>query len=405
MRSFGSIAAAICAVVCWLGASGVARALTLEEALARARERAPDLIASRAELAEARGEVTSAAVPLRTNPLIEAQGGPRYTTDGEWIVQLSVGIEQVFELSDARGARIDAARARVASAEAALADVARVLTAEVASRYLAALAARDRAALAESGLELLDTMREVAQRRVDAGDASIVDVRRIELARAAALSERDDARAELRREIGALRLLLGIPAADALDVEGDLASIAVAWRASTESGERADVVAARAREREARARVRVAEALAVPELVAGLAYQLEEHDHMGLLTLGFTLPVFDAGHGAREQAHARLDAARAELERRESTVAVQIATAREAYDAAVDALAASVESARSAGEVEVLVARAWDAGELPLGEVLLARREVVEARTLLVTRARDAASARMTLEAAAGGAR
>ncbi|UJR82951.1 TolC family protein [Sandaracinus amylolyticus] len=404
MRAFGWMVAAIGGVVCWCASSSECRALTLEEALARARARAPDVIAARHVLAEARGELTSAEVPLRANPLLEAQAGPRYTVDGEWILQLAVGIEQTFELSGARDARIDAARARIDAADAEVADVARVLSAEVAARYLAALAARDRAALSEAGVALLGAMLGVIVRRVDAGDASIIDARRVELARAAAVSERDDARAAMRRELGALRLLLGAASEEPLEVEGDLATLAVASDGALD-GERADVAAARAREREARARVRIAEALAVPELIAGLSYQLEEGDHMGLVTLGVTLPVFDDGRGEREQARARHEAARAELERRESTVAVQIATAREAYRAALDALTASVDSARSADEVEALVARAWEAGELPVGDVLVARREVVEARAQLLSRARDAALARTTLEAAIGGAR
>ena len=73
----------------------------------------------------------------------------------------------------------------------------------------------------------LIAMLGVIVRRVDAGDASIIDARRVELARAAAVSERDDARAAMGRELGALRLLLGAASDEPLEVEGDLATLAV----------------------------------------------------------------------------------------------------------------------------------------------------------------------------------
>src|SRR2546426_12647790 len=59
-------------LLCWpcLGVSQDA-VLTLDQALARARERAPSILSAKARIDEARGRLAGASVLLRDNPLIE----------------------------------------------------------------------------------------------------------------------------------------------------------------------------------------------------------------------------------------------------------------------------------------------------------------------------------------------
>ena len=63
----GTTAVAVCAIVC--SHAGVAaaqsRALTLAEVLARARERAPQIVSARLALEEARGRLVGASVRLQ----------------------------------------------------------------------------------------------------------------------------------------------------------------------------------------------------------------------------------------------------------------------------------------------------------------------------------------------------
>jgi outer membrane protein TolC len=56
--------------------------LTLEQALNRARTRAPALRAARARIEEARGRLQGASILLQANPVIEGTVGPRFSNQG-----------------------------------------------------------------------------------------------------------------------------------------------------------------------------------------------------------------------------------------------------------------------------------------------------------------------------------
>src|ERR1700752_172090 len=119
--------AAVPALVCVLQASVAAQSvsLSLEQALARAREQAPAVLIARARIEEARGRLSGASVRFRDNPIIDIASGPRMTEAGN-LIDLDVGFSQVFETGGQRAARIAGAEAGIAR-ETAAAEEARRL--------------------------------------------------------------------------------------------------------------------------------------------------------------------------------------------------------------------------------------------------------------------------------------
>ena len=67
--------------------------LTYEQALERARSRAPLILAAQDRIEEARGRLLGAKVLLRDNPLLSFSGGPRYTP-GSDLIDSEVGLSQ-----------------------------------------------------------------------------------------------------------------------------------------------------------------------------------------------------------------------------------------------------------------------------------------------------------------------
>jgi hypothetical protein len=67
------------------GADAQAGLLTYEQALERARSRAPLILAAQDRIEEARGRLLGAKVLLRDNPLLSFSGGPRYTPGSDLI--------------------------------------------------------------------------------------------------------------------------------------------------------------------------------------------------------------------------------------------------------------------------------------------------------------------------------
>ncbi len=393
-----------CAAVCLLICSATsAKALTLEEALALARERAPLVLRSRLRIADARGELASAEVPLRDNPVLESQGGPRYTVDGAWIPQVNVGLSQRFEMSDARGARIEMARAAIEEAQASSHEAARIAELLVAMTFIDALAARDLHARAQSARAVSDALRESTAARAAAGEASAIDVARLRIAASQNRADEQTARAALSRAIGELRSQLGIASELPLELEGTLDALTIT--SANARRERPEMRALRAALRATAAESRLADAMSVPELDLGLAYQHEEGDHMGLLSLSLTLPFFDHGQGVRARADARRDLLEREIDIRERAVQSQIASAREALVSSQAALEESRRALADAQALDAMIQRSFQAGEIGLGELLLIRGELAVAARNHVVRERDAAAARLALEAALGGSR
>ena len=91
---------------------GQTNVLTLDQALNRARLKAPLLLSAKARIEEARGRLKGAEILVQPNPIVEGTVGPRLsdqgrTTDGD------ISVTQDFEAIGRRSARIAGAQTGV----------------------------------------------------------------------------------------------------------------------------------------------------------------------------------------------------------------------------------------------------------------------------------------------------
>ncbi len=188
-----SAAAIIPAIVLLWPLLGTAQenALTLEQTLALARERAPTILSARARIDEARGRLTGASVLLRDNPVVETAVGPRTSERGTFL-DTDVGVHQTFELGGRRSARIAGGQAGVDRATAGSDDAARRLLRDVAVTFYRALYAQERLRLAATTEDVAVEVVRIAERRRQAGDVAALDVN---LGRTALARARSDRRA------------------------------------------------------------------------------------------------------------------------------------------------------------------------------------------------------------------
>src|SRR5580765_4379083 len=137
--------AAVPVLVCVLQTNAVAQSLSLslEEALARAREQAPAVLIARARIEEARGRLIGARVRFRDNPTIDVGMGPRATEAGT-MTDLDIGFAQLFETGGQRAARIAGAEAGIARETAAADEARRLSLRAVALAHVRALHAQER---------------------------------------------------------------------------------------------------------------------------------------------------------------------------------------------------------------------------------------------------------------------
>jgi cobalt-zinc-cadmium efflux system outer membrane protein len=399
------LAVAAVAAILWFSSPGSARArpLTLDEALALARERAPALAAARARIDEARGRLVGASVLLRENPVLAGAAGRR--SDGNGYVAGEAGLSQSFELGGRRGARIAGARAGVAREVAASEDAERRLLRDVAFAFLRALAARERLQVASDNVRLAADLLGVAERRLRAGDVARLEVNLASIAAARARAGLATADADLVAAVAELHGLLGLPPEAVVEPQGELRDRrrydlpALLARAP----ERADLRALAAEVRDADAEVRLGRASAWPDLGLGFRYQRDQGADIVLGALTLTLPLFERGQGVRATATARAQRLRLELAAGQRLLQVEV---RAAFDVYRRKVAAVLELERAAlaplADNDALVRRGYEAGQIPLVELLVIRREALDTRSAYVDRLLEAALAGVELEARAG---
>jgi cobalt-zinc-cadmium efflux system outer membrane protein len=403
----GPTKAALCAALWMVAApqtSAATEALTLERALAMARERGPRILSAGARIEEARGRLTGASILLRENPVLEGGAGRRYSDQGDTL-EAAAGIHQDFELGGQRRARIAGAEAGVERASSARGDSLRLLLREVAGAFYTGLHADERLRVAEGSEEIAAEVSRIAERRHRAEDVPILDVNVSRAALARARAEREAAEAERASVLGELRILLAMEGAEALELAGDLRDrrpfdpAALLARAA----ERADLRALEAELAQAEAELRLARAEAWPDLGAGARYERDEQDDIVFGELSLALPVFDRVQGARAEAGARVRRLRIELDAARRAAAVEVQTALLVHARRVKAVQELEASALPLlDENESLARRSYEAGEMPLAELLLVRRETLDTRREYLQSLLEAAASAVDVEASAG---
>jgi len=382
---------------------GQERSLTLEDALALARERGVDVALARGRIEEARARQTQAGRRFQENPVLEVESGPRF--GGGTSLDFAASVSQGLDSGRRRSARLAGTRAAVERAEADLDEARRLLLKDAGTAFVRAQGEQERSALLARSRQAADELLAALERRYEAGEATALELNRARTVAAVARAEQSAAEAAKDAVLIEIKALLGLGPEETVEVRGDLHP-----RPSPDLeallaglGQRPDLRALAAGLREAEAEVLLGQALGRPEWGVRGGAAREEDAH--IVTGGFvvslpvhnrgqeTLAVGEARAGALRQAlGAARAAAEAEVRGRYAALARRLEAARELERTALPAL----------DDNESLVQKSFEAGEIDLGELLLIRREILETRLAYLDRLLDAALTRFELEAAAG---
>jgi len=185
--------------------------LPLESAITIALERSPRLASARAAVAVARADTLDAT--LRPNPAlsIESSSYPLFGSPHPsfWNGQeFSLRVDQEFETGGRRRLRTDAANMRVQAAEATLANSQRLLAFEVRRAYLEVVLAVADLDAANRSLAEVDQLIALNRARLEQGEISGVEVRRVQVERLRFSDDASAAELGVRRARSALLALL-----------------------------------------------------------------------------------------------------------------------------------------------------------------------------------------------------
>ncbi len=348
--------------------------LTLEEALAAARTRAPGIEAAQAGIRATDAARTVAG--LRPNPTLEAQSENVAGTgayQGLSGAETTVGFALPIELGGKRSARIAVADARGDRARLQAAIALADLELQVTQAYIEAAASERRLAVAlEQGVIAREGLR-VAHDRVQVGATSPIDEQRAEVLAINAGTAADRAARSAQRARANLARMIGQPVSGSLDAAwfervDDYGPVLSARPEGTLA-----LAAANADVATANAQVRLARSQRVPDLtISAGARRLEAtNDVAAVVGVSIPIPLFNNGRAAiaqaraeRDQAEAQKRLARLDAEREIASAEGDVANAAAAARAARGpALAAAQEAARIArlgygqgkfGQIELL---------------------------------------------------
>jgi outer membrane protein, heavy metal efflux system len=383
---------------------GQANVLTLEQALNRARLKAPALLSAKARIEEARGRLKGASIFLQANPAVEGTVGPRLsdqgrTTDGD------ISVTQDFEAIGRRSARIAGAQTGVTREIAASREAGRVLLRDVAIAFTRALATNEKLKVLTTAEQVSSGFLDTAERRYQAGDIPILEVNLAKNGAARSRAELRSGRAELVTSFGELRVLLGMSPEEEFSVSGDLTTpkkYDVTALVST-ADDRPDIRVLESELQGALSDVRLGNTFKSPDFGVTARYQRDQGDNIVQGGVRVSLPVFSRGQELTATGNARAARIRGELEAIKTAIRNEIKTAFDAYTYRAEALQELERLALpSLLENETLARRSYEEGEIGLAELLLIRREILETRLAYVTTLLDAALAGVDLEFKSG---
>lgn len=383
------------ALVAALPAAATPAEVTEESLLASLREDHPALVAAAAVEEAARAD--SRRARLLPNPAVDwaTERPSGATKQDEW------GLSWALPFDGRWGARKATALAGEAVASARAGEIRLAARLRLREAFAAWLRASERAVALSRHASALEGLAARARARAEAGEATGLEARRLELE--ASQTRGDLASTEVEREGARARLAEWVTLPDGATparsgVPGTSADLDATAHPSV-------------RTREAELRVADAERslasrlLLSPGLRAG--YQTQRDPAGGersgpVFSASITFPLFDRGQTDRARAAARLRAAEAELALVRAAASALVPAAR----AACDRLAAEAVSARSSASglsrLEEAARAAWAAGEMPLTDLLDTLRSVLGARLRDTDAHASALAAHAALEAAAG---
>ena len=147
--------------------------------------------------------------------------------------------------------------------------------------------------------------------------------------------------------------------------------------------------------------MRLGKGLTWPDISPGVRYERDDGNHV-LCGTSLTLPLFNRGQEQRAAGAARAERIRGEIAALKRAVQCEVAAAWEAYGLRLKAADALQATVAALDDNDVLARRSYEVGQIGLGELLLIRRETVEARAALLQRQVEAGQARVELQAKAG---
>lgn len=363
--------------------------LTLDQILIYADANAPSIATARAHVGIADADLTSARIVFPANPELGFAAGAR-TVGGSSGFVFEVAIEQTLKFAGEQALRVETARHFQQLARATVNEVRWNVHVEAHRLFVDLLLVRERLAQAEQFVVFAQSMRDIAARQIEAGEAAplILFVADADLAQTrAAVIQARQLQAVLQTRLAAI---IGWKDNSLPPVEGDLPPV----RSAPETQQLLQLMAEnhpslRAREIAVLAensRLRLEDRKAWPEPTIGASYEHEAAAgselaaNTWLLSISMPIPIFLTNQGQRAAAQASIQLA----DRQRSQTAIQLQSDLQQAAIAMNAAAelVAIHESSIVPQIEeklALILRAYELGEVDVLQVSQTRERLLNA--------------------------
>lgn len=362
-------------------------ALTLNEAIRLAQDNNPEVRALATDVGAATARLGGAALLLQSNPTMAVEAGSRHQRSLGGGVEYSIQVLQQVEVAGQRGIRIDAASAALDATHARLQALRVDVTAQVRESFGRVVAADQRVRLSAEALAIAQQGVDAVDERFRAGAIPLLELNtaRVELGRAT--RARADAQRRHSEAVASLRLLLGLDPSATFTAQSELRTDTplenTAELLAQALANRGEIAEARRALDSAKAEASLAARAWIPSPRIGASYRYEQDTDTNIVlgVVQFELPAFNRNGAARGVTAARVDQLAVALTATDRRIQQEVLTARdrvEAARAAADGYAGDV--VRAMQQNMELVTESYRAGKIEFLELVVIRRQAVEAR-------------------------
>lgn len=290
-----------------------AQALTLAEALARARARSPLIEAARTR--QRASVLARSAVPWLPNPVIELRGENYGPATGLLQRDVFATVSQPVEIGGDRRARVADAGAMAGLADAELHSAERMAAVDVVERYVGALRARDVMSTLVEQREGVAELVATLGARVREGVSAEADLRKFETEHTRLASQVTRASIALQSALQQLAVAIGQEVrAELLEYPILPTPPAAAPEPDAGIANRADVQTAMARLQRAEATLSLERARRIPDLAVTAGYKRTAGADTGVVGVTMGVPLFDRNRVGVAHATGSVSAARLDLQ-------------------------------------------------------------------------------------------
>jgi cobalt-zinc-cadmium efflux system outer membrane protein len=381
------------AALFWLAFAGSASALTFQQALELAQQQSPALQAQRAALASAeasRGAAASLPDPRLSLGVenLPISGADRFSLTRDFMTMQRIGLMQEVPNRAKREARAQGAQAKAERERALLAVIQLQLRQALTRAWLAATFVAQRGAVLDEMVLENQRLQSTLGPRIAAGTAQATDLLMARQELLALADRRDELQREQAKARAPLRRLVGARADEPLEGAAPVPAL-TPEQVHAQLHQHAELAVYGPMAAMARAEIHEAQAEAGGDWSWEVAYSRRgaQWGDMVSFQLSFDLPWQKDRRqqpliAAKESEAQRVDAERAEQERRHAQESDEQLAELEALDRQHER--ARTEGLRLAQERVALALAGYEAGRGNLGAVLSARREQLDARMRVI---------------------